>query len=430
MPQPYNYALNVPNPADSLTRGLQTGVQLGEVKAQAQARDQQTQALQTKASRQQQFQQAIGSLGANPSAKQLSGLLVQFPEMANAYKESYDRLSGEEQKERTSQAASVYSAALAGDNELALSQIKEYAAAYRNSGREDDAKALDAQAKLIELHPEAAEKGLSLYLAQTMGPEKFAETFGKLQDQRRATSVEDANLTKAEAEAQSAAVKAGFAESEAVQGLAKQGWDIAKIQNDIGVSRQNVKIATMNAALAKETNDLKKQELQLKIDDAKEKRDATVRNRQADAEGARAVTDNLLNSVDQFLQLPVGDIEAITGAFDTKTPTFSTKSARIETMLESIQNQVALGNLDKLKGPTSDRDIAFLRTAIQSLDPKQGADSLLKQMREIKRLMLKARTNITAKYGVPETTPDTPAAAQHPDSDDINALVRGAQGGQ
>ncbi len=429
MPQPYNYSLNVPNPADALTRGLQTGVQIGEVQAQTALRNQQAQALQAKAQRQQQFQQAIGGLGANPSAKQLSGLLVQFPEMSNLFKESYDRLDKQEQTERTSQASSVYSAVLAGDNDLAKSQLTEYATAYRNAGREDEAKALETKAKLIDLHPDAAEKGIALYLAQTMGPEKFAETFGKLQDQRRATSKEGAELSKVEAEAKSAAAKAQFADSEAVLDLQKKGWDIEKIQNDIGVSRQNVKIATMNAALARETNDLKKQELKLKIDDAKEKRDATVRTRQADAEAGRAVTDNLISSVDELLKVPLGDLKAITGTYDSKTPTLLPGSAKLEGLLETIQNQVALGNLDKLKGPTSDRDIVFLKAAIRNLKQNQGAESLRKNLEEIKRLSLKSRGQFATRYGVPETTPDTPSAASGADSDETNRLVGGANSG-
>lgn len=428
MPQPYNYSLNVPNPAQALTQGLQTGVELGEVQAQAQLRNQQAQALQAKAQRQQQFQQVLGGLGGNPSAKQLSGVLTQFPEMSGLLKESYDRLSTGEQKERTSQASSVYAAVLAGDTNLAKQQLSEYATAYRNAGREDDAKALEAKAKLIELHPEAAERGISLWLAENMGPEKFADTFGELQDQRRATSKEGVELTKAEADAKTAAVKAGFAESDAAADLQKKGWDISKIQNDIAVSRQNSRIAAMTAMAAKEGNQLKREELQLKIDEAKEKRDTTVRTRAADVEAARATTDNLLSSIDDLFKVPLGYLQNVTGPIDSKTPTLSTESAKVEKLLENIQNQVALGNLDKLKGPTSDRDLVFLKAAIRSLDPAQGAESLLKNAREVQRIMLKTRANLTTKYGVPETTPDTPSAALDPNSDDVNALVSGATG--
>ena len=51
----------------------------------------------------------------------------------------------------------------------------------------------------------------------------------------------------------------------------------------------------------------------------------------------------------------------------------------------------------------------------------------MKNVREAQRLMLKARKTAAAKYGIPETVPDTPAAAASPG--DIDTLLK-KYGGQ
>lgn len=428
MPQPYNYSLNVPNPADALTRGLQTGVQVADVAAQAQLRDQQSQAAQAKAQRQQQFQRALGALGPNPSAKQLSGILLQYPEMSDLLKEGYNRLSAQEQQERTGQASAVYNAVLAGDNKLAIDQLNEYAAAYRNAGREDDAKALEAKAKLIELHPEAAEKGISLWLAQAMGPEKFAATFGELQNQRRNTAKEGTELTKAEAEARKAVVASKWAESEAVQKSNLNEAQLINLQQEPFFKRENLKIATLNAQLTREKNEIEKKKLESQLQDAQIARDEKLRTRIADAKSGAASIDNLLNTADGLLKTPIGVLKAATGPVDAVFPTLQTDVAAFEEQLETLTSQAFLSQIPTLKGlgALSNAEGEKLQKALANLSFRQGYESLLPNLREAQRLLLKSREVLATKYGVELGAPDTPNAAQDPDSDDVNALVSGA----
>jgi hypothetical protein len=431
MPQPYNYSLNVPNPAQAITQGLQTGVQLGEAQAQARQRDAQFAAQQAQVQRRQQFQQAIVGLGGNPSAKQLSGLLLQFPEMSELYKEGYTRLSSEEQKERTSQASTVYSAVLAGDNDLAVKQLNEYATAYRNSGREDDAKALETQAKLIELHPETAERGVSLFLANAMGPEKFESTFGQLQDQRRKTATEKSDLTIKEKQAEQEVVKSKFAEQTAELGLNLTREQIRNLSLEPDFKRANLRILTLNAELAKETNTLKKQELQGKIEDANLARAEKARTRIADAQTGAASIDSLLNTADELLQTPIGVVRNATGPFDSRLLTLGTATANFEAKLETIDAKAFLAQIPNLKGlgALSNAEGEQLRKSLTNLGLKQGQEQLFKNLQEAQRLMLIARENLATRYGVELGAPNTPAAALDPDSDDVNALVRGAQTG-
>lgn len=434
MPQPYNYALTVPNPTQALTQGLQAGAAIGDIKAQATARDAAAQAAQAKAQRTQQFQQALVGIGANPTAKQLSGLLVQYPEMSELFKESYSRLSTEEQKERTSQASSVYTAVLAGDTDLAKNQLNEYAAAYRNAGREDDAKALEAKAKLIDLHPEAAERGVSLWLANAMGPEKFADTFGKLQDQRRARNKEGAELTKAEAEAQEAVIKTNFAERVAQAGLNLTEQQTRNLYLDGEFKRANTKVLVTQAKFDSETNPLKKRKLQGEVDAAQAAVDEKLRTRVADAKGAAAAIDNGIDTAEKLLQTDAstfGALRRATGPAAALTPTMTQSTAQFEERIKTLQSQVFLSQVAQLKGlgALSNAEGEKLDKALTSLSLRQGADSLLENLHEVQRLMLIARDNVSTRYGIALGTPNTPAAASHPDSDETNALVGGANTG-
>lgn len=426
MPEPANYRLNIPNPSQAVLQGVQLAQGIGQargVQADARAREAEAAGLEAKNQRTQQFQAAVAKIAGAPSAAGYASLVGQFPELSGVLKESYDILSKDEQTERIRQASTVYSALSAGENEFAQETLTKQAEAYRAAGREQDAKQLDDLAKLVELSPETAQTTAGLFLATNMGAEKFVEGFSKLEGERRNTAKEGAELTEAEAKAESAAVKAKFAESDAVLELQKKGYDIEKIKNDIQVSRENTRIAAMNAALAKETNQQRAELLKSRITDAQLKRDEVVRNRIADAESARGNIDNLINTVDRALKIPLGVLDDITGTVDSKTFTFGEAEADAEELIETLKSQSFLAQVPQLKGlgALSNAEGEKLQSALQNISLRQGPARLTNNLREIQRLILKARANIATRYGVPETIPDTPAAA--PDDPELNAIL-------
>lgn len=430
MPQPYDYSLNVPNPAQALQQGLQTGVSIGEVQAQSQLRNQQAQALQAKAQRTQQFQQALVGLGANPSAKQLSGLLVQFPEMSDMFKESYNRISGEEQRERISQASSVYAATLAGDTELAKKQLTEYATAYRNAGREEDAKALEANAKLIELHPEAAERSISLWLATQMGPEKFAESFGKLQDQRRETALEKSNLTIKEKQAEQEVIKSKFAESQAVAELNLKAEQIRNLSLEPEFKRANLKILALQAEAAKESNKLKQDEIKSRLEDAKLARDEKLRTRVFEARKGAADIKSFIASLNEVLAQPAGFFSAAnsaTGPVASKLLTVDSRTADFEEMIEGLKSKAFLSKIADLRGTGAISNIEGekAQNALGNLSLRQDDKLLFKNLRIARESLLKMYGEIEGKFGVDVG----PVDAADPNSDEVNALVGGANTG-
>ena len=218
--QPFDYTLNVPNPAEAVTSGLQQGVQLAgmmeRTDAMAAQRQQtllENQALQAKAQRTQQFQQELGKFGAEGfSAKGLNELMLKYPEAVEQLKTPYANLNAQELQTRINAMTPIVAAVNAGDNTSAQIEINKQIEAFDNSGQTKEAASARKLSELLFQNPKAAGTILNTSLAAAMGPEKYGETFGKLEDQRRERMLEDSTDLKAYSDAKVAEAKAKFAE--------------------------------------------------------------------------------------------------------------------------------------------------------------------------------------------------------------------------
>lgn len=221
MNQPFNYSLNVPNPAEAVTSGLQQGVQLAgmmerndAMAAQRQQTLLENQALQAKAQRTQQFQQELGKFGAEGfSAKGLNELMLKYPEAVEQLKTPYANLSTQERETKVAEIQPIVAALNAGDRVAAGGLLNGQVEALRNAGKTREADAADVQKNLVlygDLN--AAQTSLNTAVAMAMGPEKYSESFVKLEDQRRDRMLEDSTNLKAYSDAMVAEAKAKFAE--------------------------------------------------------------------------------------------------------------------------------------------------------------------------------------------------------------------------
>ena len=317
----------------------------------------------------------------------------------------------------------------AGKPEVAQQLLLEQAAAARNAGMEQDAQAAETVAELVKLNPATAETSTGLLLASAMGPDKFAETFTKLQGERREAELQPSKLTESQAKAQKAAVEAKFAESGAALDLQKKGWDITKIQEDIKISKQNAGIAALNAQISREGNQIKREENQLKLQDLVQKRDEAVRTKAADLESARTNMDNMLNTADRILKTPIGVVGSAAGPVSSRMPTLSQDTADFEALVETLGSQSFMAQIPNIKGmgALSNAEGEKLQAALQNFSLRQSPERLLENVKEAQRLVMKARKNMTARSGLPETIPDTPDVRTL--GGDIDALVRKYTGG-
>lgn len=433
--QPANYMLNVASPLESGLKGFESGMLLQQKEIANQAAQQKLAMQQQDMLQKQQMQMELATLASNPMAKasDYARVMTRYPQLSEHLKRANDTLSGEQQRNRLSGASQVFAAINAGNNPVAIDLLTQQAQAYRNGGNEQAAKEAETIAKLIELHPETAKASIGVTLASLMGPEKFAETFKTLGEESRAVAEAPVKLkkltaeaSKAEKDADIAAVTARFAESKAIKDLALSDAQIKRWQEETEIARKNVQIAAANVAIAREGNQLKREELTLRRDDLVRKRDDDLRVKAAEVESARMNMDNFLNTADRILATPKGVVGSAAGPLSAKIPTTFQSTADFEALIENLGAQAFMSQIPQMKGTgaLSDAEGKKLAAALQNFSLTQSPDQLLKNVREAQRLVLLGRKNLSLKYGVPDTVPDTPAAAQATSPSEVDALVK------
>ncbi len=433
-----DYTIDVQAPFMAALQGYQGGAMIRD-----------DQAAQQQAILQQQQQAAmradIASIANNPnaSARDFANLTLKYPALKDQFKQSWDMIGSDQQAGRQQLLTQAYAALSSNRPDIAESLLRDRAQAMRNSGApEQEAAAQDMWADLIKQSPQQAKYIGGLMLSSVLGPEKFAETFAKLGEEGRANDKAPAELLEANSKAASAATAAKFAESKAVMDLKLSQSQIEKMAADTQIAKENARIAAINAATAREGNSLKKQELQLKLQEAITARDDKLRTKVAEVESARGTMDNFLNTADRLLSaatdkdsagkprlkdgkpVPSSTLRAAAGPLDSRLPTMQTDVADLEALAETLGSQAFLSQIPAMKGTgnLSEKEGDKLQSALTNLSLKQSPEQFLANIKEAQRLILKARGNLTTKYGVPDTVPDTPAAQASPS--EVDDLVR------
>lgn len=219
--QPANYVGafdGVPNPVQSFTQGLQSGVATQYAGLQQQMQQYQFQ-------RAQQMQRAALQVAQNPTPESLAQLSIAFPEMGEQFKRSFDMLQPAQQQAHLKQGIPVYAAVLSGRYDVAANALRDQATAMTNSGDEAGAKATNTIADIVEQHPDQAKFIIGLHLASALGPDKFKDTFSTVGDQTRTQELFPATQEKVQAEADVAGANAQTQ-------LGRNRAEIQKIQTD------------------------------------------------------------------------------------------------------------------------------------------------------------------------------------------------------
>lgn len=430
MVQPIDYMGMLPQVdlGQSLLSGIQAGAAIRQVRDQ---RAEQERAAQMH----EQFSSDLQGALANPNAQNFAALTAKYPQMSKAFKQSWDMLSDEQRNSEFRAGTQVFHALQTGNVDAAKSVLNEHITAMRNSGQ--DVSDLENISRQIDTDPKSAQGFVGLVLSST-DPERW----GKIASEQRAAQEAPFELTEKAAKAQKAAVDARFAESKAAQDLEKGGWQIQKLANDIGVSKLNSQIALMNAQLGREQNDLKKQELQVKLDERLAKRDEAIRAKVATVEQSRGTIDNSLSTIDRVLKNPA--LDSVVGAVEGSEYYPSTLVGLIPGTASADDRANALADIDTLKSQTFLTQLQAMKAAsttgasglgaltekegerlingVQSLRTKQGEKQFKDNLQEVQRLLLKARTGLADRYGVPDVIPDRPNLESQPASSGFRVL--------
>ncbi len=411
---PANYTIGLPDPTAKVMEGAEAGVKLAtNVQAynarEAAAAGAQA-AAQAQAGRQAMLSADLEQLTQKPTVANVTQLAIKYPELSEHTKRLNEMLEPGEKENRIQQASKFYAAVSSATPEEAASVARTQAEAYRNSGMDAEAKELEDLATLAMTNPVRANIAAATTLAGLMGPDKFSDTFSKLEAARRDRATEGVELSKKQSEARSAAVAANFAESNAVQDLEKKGWDITKIQEDTRIARQNVKIASFEAQIKKETNDIAREKLTAQRDEERRKQEVELREKTAKLESDRANIDNMLNTAVRIEKTPASVLFRAAGPIVSNIFTVDSDTLRFEEQLKLFGNQAFLAQLPNMAGfgSLSVAEKQAMETSLQSFALRQSGEDVIRNVRETRRLLLKMRKNLTTRYGAPDTIPDTP----------------------
>jgi hypothetical protein len=211
--QPINYSTDVQSPFESALGGFKIGAGMAEVQAARQKRELEIAAL----AQAQQRQTDLADLFKNPNATSADYARVTAflpKDQAKIVQDNFTAQTAEQQQQTLRQGAQVYTAIKSGNLDVAEMQLKEQAAALRNSGKEQQAQAYDDVSNLIRLNPTGAQATIGLLVAALPGGKDFLDNADKALATIRAE-------TKAPAELRAAIAKADKDEADAITAQAQ-----------------------------------------------------------------------------------------------------------------------------------------------------------------------------------------------------------------
>lgn len=223
---PINYAVDVQSPFEAVLSGFKIGAAGAEAQAKAQALEQAKTA-----------QTELKTLFSNPkaTATDYAKVAAFLPkDQADSVRKSFDMMSAEQQQSSLRNAAQVYSAVKSGQIDIAKNMLKEQATAYRNAGREQEAKASENSLQLIELNPTGAQATIGVMTAILPGGKDLLDNVDKALSTIRAEKKAPFELSQAIAVADKAIADATTAQATATNAPEKAAADalLARAQAD------------------------------------------------------------------------------------------------------------------------------------------------------------------------------------------------------
>ena len=164
-------------------------------------------------------------------------------DQAESVRKSFDMMSASQQQNRLQQTGQVYAALKSGQTDIAKNLLKEQADAFRNSGREQDAKATETYLQLIDMNPTGSQATIGLMMATLPGGKDLLENIDKTLSTGRAEAQAPAQLTEAMAKADKAVADATTAQATATNAADRAKADADKAAADAQKAQVDAKFA-------------------------------------------------------------------------------------------------------------------------------------------------------------------------------------------
>lgn len=417
MPQPYYYPVDVADPTEMMTGAARAASSIMAVRQQKQAmQDTEAQKIAL-AEQQRQMQRDLSALSAAPTVEGIAQAMVKYPQLAEQFKKVSDVFGPEEQRKRMKASSDIFAAYTQGHYEQAANIADDYGDAADAQGNPGEAKSFRDMSRVIRLDPKQVAAPLGMMLHAHVGNDTFLKTYSELQ--KKPLEVE-----KATAEASKAGTEAKYAESKAQAEIAHTQAQTASLGAQAEIAKETNRINAMKAQAEKTTDALKKKELDLKIAEAEQKRDDMVRTKRADFQSAQSQIDNMVNTLDKIQNVSSDVLRAATGPVMQYIPTIRDRTADFEELVTLAKDQSFMAQIPYMKGlgALSDAEGRALKNSLQNLSLRQSSGQFMASVKEASRLLLKARSYLAERYGLPSSPVDTPAVAPKPE--EIDALMR------
>lgn len=332
MPEPYDYTLKIPNPADAFRQGMQDRM-MRDAMAQKQ---QQMEAAQMQ---QMQMQKDASMLMQSNDPRDFVNFAIKYPEQGANTRASFEILDKSKKENLTKSAMQIASALFSGNTDVAIQEMTFQAEAYRNAGDERNATAMEALANVAKTNPAVAKTMIGTQLA-AVDPDalKSVAMAQKL----------PSDVAKAEAEARKTQIEADYLGQEKEADIAKTTAEAAEKTNAVkyGSPKQQQEMVDAQASFI---------EANVTLDEIK----------------------SLANEIKGSK-----NIGSLTGAWG-QLPAVRGSSVDLENKLEQLKNVLALPNLDKLKGAMSDKDLMFLKNIATSINKGMSEENIIKELNKI-----------------------------------------------
>ena len=139
-----------------------------------QQREQQQQAMQ----RAQQMQRDVAAWQSDMSPERTASLLMNYPEIKDQITSSQSVLNEAAKRDRLDFASRALMLSRAGQKDAVKAMVQQRVDAYRNSGKEQEAKEAEAMLQAWEIDPRVGEGALALDIASA-DPKLYETMFGK-----------------------------------------------------------------------------------------------------------------------------------------------------------------------------------------------------------------------------------------------------------
>ena len=170
--RPMDYSIDIPDPFKAVSAGVQTGLQINEMELQRQQREMDMQ-------RRQDLQRRVIALAdnPNPTARDFTSVAMLLPKNeADSLRSNFELLNKEQKDNELRFGGQVMSAFSSNAPQIGIKLLRDRAAAERNSGQEDRAKAYETWAQIAETDPSSAQKTIGVMLAGVPGGDKVLES--------------------------------------------------------------------------------------------------------------------------------------------------------------------------------------------------------------------------------------------------------------